>query len=89
MQLALTKLRQGNSVQRLFSCAVMIFECCGKTAWGEGATDSDLHAINQAMEKCPRTRASISEVIPAPNQVNQIVLSPLKSPEFGTRKIRH
>ena len=58
-------------------------------AWLEGATDSDIHAIKQAMEKRPAARASyldsgtaISAVNFAKNLVTQFVIRPAKSPEF-------
>jgi hypothetical protein len=61
-------------------------------AWLEGATDSDIHAIKQAMEKRPATRAAIhdsrtafSALNAAKNHVTQIAIRPLKSPEFGSR----
>jgi hypothetical protein len=61
-------------------------------AWLEGATDSDIHAIKQAMEKRPAARAAfldsrtaISSINAATNRVAQIVIRPLKSPEFGSR----
>jgi integrase len=64
-------------------------------AWLEGATSSDIHAIEQAMEKRPSARAAIldsrstiSALNSANNHVTQIVIRPLKSPEFGNRKIR-
>jgi hypothetical protein len=53
-------------------------------AWLEGATDSDIHAIKQAMERRPAARAAIPAVNPAINRVKQIVIRPLKSPEFGS-----
>ncbi len=60
-------------------------------AWLEGATDSDIHAIKQAMEKRPgaravfrNTRALISAVNAVENRMNQIVICPLESPEFGS-----
>jgi hypothetical protein len=60
-------------------------------AWLEGATESDTHAIKQAMEKRPAVRAAfldsrtaISAVNAVSNRVTQIVIRPLKSPEFGS-----
>jgi integrase len=60
-------------------------------AWLEGATDSDIHAIKLAMEKRPIARAAfldsrtaISSINAVTNHVTQIVISPLKSPEFGS-----
>ena len=61
-------------------------------AWLEGATESDIHAIKQAMEKLPAARAvfldaraAISAVNTVENRVKQIVIRPLGSPEFGSR----
>jgi hypothetical protein len=61
-------------------------------AWLEGATDSDIHAIKQAMEKRPATREAIhdsrtafSALNAAKNHVTQIVIRPQKSTEFGSR----
>ena len=60
-------------------------------AWLEGATDSDIHAIKQAMERRPAVRnaipdqsAAISAVNAAENRAKLIVIRPLKSPEFGS-----
>jgi hypothetical protein len=60
-------------------------------AWLEGATESDIRAIKQAMEKrSPAhaaiydSRTAISAVNAATNRVAQIVIRPLKSPEFGS-----
>jgi hypothetical protein len=60
-------------------------------AWLEGATEADIHGIKNAMEKRPGARPSlldsrtaISSVNPASNRVTQIVIRPLKSPEFGS-----
>jgi hypothetical protein len=60
-------------------------------AWLEGATDSDIHAIKKATEKGPSTlvaipdsRAAISTANAVSNRVTQIVLRPLKSPEFSS-----
>ena len=59
-------------------------------AWLEGATEADIHAIKKAMEKRPAARAAfldsrtaISTVNAVLNRVTQIVIRPLKSPEFG------
>ncbi len=57
-------------------------------AWLEGATDSDIHAIKQAMQirpvrMPPDARAAISPVNAAKNRLKQIVIRPPKSPEFG------
>ena len=60
-------------------------------AWLDGATDSDIQAIKQAMEKRPAarrsihdSRAAISAVNSVSNRVTRIVIRPLKSPEFGS-----
>jgi hypothetical protein len=60
-------------------------------AWLEGATDADIHAIKQAMEKRQDARAAfldfrsaISAVNAATNRPTQIVIRPPKSPEFGS-----
>jgi hypothetical protein len=57
----------------------------------EGATESDIHAIKQAKEMRSAARvsiasshAAISAVGTATNRVTQIVIRPLKSPEFGS-----
>jgi hypothetical protein len=62
-------------------------------AWLEGATDSDIHAIKQLMEKRPVARAAfldsrtaISAVNTVSNRVTQIVIRPLESPESGSRE---
>jgi len=59
--------------------------------WLDGATDSDIHAIKHAMEERPHARvsipdarAAISVLNSAKNHVTQIVIRPLKSPEFGS-----
>ena len=59
-------------------------------AWLEGATDSDIHAIRQAMEKRPAARAAfldsrtaISAVSFAKDRVKQIVIRPPESPELA------
>jgi hypothetical protein len=61
-------------------------------AWLEGATDADIHAIKQAMEKTPaagaailNSRAAISRVNAATNRARLIVIRPPESPEFGSR----
>jgi hypothetical protein len=60
-------------------------------AWLEGATESDIHAIKQAMERRPAARAAIPEpsvaisaVNAAKNCVKQVVIRPPGSPEFGS-----
>jgi len=58
-------------------------------AWLEGATESDIHAIKQAMQMrpvraLPDTCAAISAVNFANNRVKQIVVRPRESPEFGS-----
>jgi hypothetical protein len=60
-------------------------------AWLEGATSTDIHAIEQAMEKGPSartvffdSRTAISSINAARNHVTQIVIRPPKSPEFGS-----
>jgi hypothetical protein len=60
-------------------------------AWLEGATEADIYAIKNALEKTPdaRTafldsRSAISAVNAVSNRVTQIVIRPLKSPEFGS-----
>ena len=58
-------------------------------AWIEGATDSDIHAIKQAMQirpvrALPDARAAISVVNAATIRVQQIVIRPPESPEFGS-----
>ena len=62
-------------------------------AWLEGATDDDIHAIRQSMEKRPtagaailNSRAAISSVNAATNRARLIVIRPLKFPEFGSRE---
>jgi hypothetical protein len=61
-------------------------------AWLDGATDADIHAIKQAMEKRPSARnaitdqrAAISTINAAENRGKSIVIRPPKSPEFGSR----
>jgi integrase len=61
-------------------------------AWLEGATEADIHAIKQAIEKRPSARSpyldsrtAISSINAARNHVAQIVIRPPKSPEFGSR----
>jgi integrase len=60
-------------------------------AWLDGATEADIYAIKNAMEKRPAARAAflnsrtaISAVNAVSNRVAQIVIRPLKSPEFGS-----
>src|SRR6202042_3163498 len=64
-------------------------------AWLDGATDADIHAIEQAMQRRPATRAAIADQRAAISSVNEgtnrtklIVIRPPKSPEFGSRKWR-
>ena len=61
--------------------------------WLEGTTEEDIHAIEKAMGKRPAARAAfldsrtaISAVNAVSNRVTQIVIRPLKSPEFGSRE---
>ena len=65
-------------------------------AWLDGATDADIHAIKQAMEKRPAARsaitgqrAAISAVHAAENRAKLIVIRPPKSPEFGSSRNAH
>ena len=60
-------------------------------AWLDGATEADIHAIKQAMERrpiarvaMPDQRAAISAVNAGKNYPRLIVIRPLKSPEFGS-----
>ncbi len=65
-------------------------------AWLDGATDSDIYAIKQAMQirpvralpdartSIPDAPAAISAVSFAKNRVQQIVIRPPESPEFGS-----
>jgi hypothetical protein len=60
-------------------------------AWLEGATESDIHAIKQAMERRPAARvaipderAAISAVNAGTNLARLIVIRPPESPEFGS-----
>jgi hypothetical protein len=60
-------------------------------SWLDGATDTDIHAIRQAMEKRPIVRAAIPDVRAAISAVNAgthraklIVVRPPESPEFGS-----
>jgi hypothetical protein len=60
--------------------------------WLEGATESDIHAIKNAMEKRSPARAAIYDSRTAISSVNAgtnrgrlIVIRPPKSPEFGSR----
>jgi hypothetical protein len=62
-------------------------------SWLDGATDSDIHAIKQAMEKRPIVRAAIPDQRAAISAVNAgtnyprlIVIRPPESPEFGSRE---
>jgi len=61
-------------------------------AWLDGATDTDIHAIKQAMEKrpvvraaIPDMRAAISAVNGGTNRAKLIAIRPPESPEFGSR----
>jgi integrase len=61
-------------------------------AWLDGATESDIHAIKQAMERRPAARVAIPDQRAATSTVNAgtnrarlIVISPPESPEFGSR----
>jgi hypothetical protein len=63
-------------------------------AWLEGATESDIHAIKQAMERrpvardaIPDIRAAISTVNAGTNRARLVVIRPPESPEFGSRKM--
>jgi hypothetical protein len=60
-------------------------------AWLEGATDSDIHAIKEAMERRPAARVAIldqrrafSAVNAGTNYPKLIVIRPPESPEFGS-----
>ena len=60
-------------------------------AWLDGATESDIHEIKQAMELRPiaraeiiESRAAISAVNAATHRARLIVIRPLESPEFGS-----
>ena len=60
-------------------------------AWLDGATEADIEAIKQAMERRPVAcvaihdhRAAISAVTAAMNRTKLIVIRPLESPEFGS-----
>jgi hypothetical protein len=62
-------------------------------AWLEGATEADIHAIRKLMEKRPDARAefqdsrtAISAANTVSNRVTQIVIRPMKYPEFGSRE---
>jgi hypothetical protein len=61
-------------------------------AWLKEATDSDIQAIKQAIEKRSSARCifgfscEIPSINAAANRVTQIVICPPKSPEFGSRK---
>jgi integrase len=61
-------------------------------AWLDGATDADIRAIKQAMEKRPAARTEIpdqraanSAINAAENHAKLIVIRPPGSPEFGSR----
>ena len=61
-------------------------------AWLDGATDTDIYAIKQAMERRPAartafldSRAAISAVNTATNRARLIVIRPPEAPEFGGR----
>jgi hypothetical protein len=63
-------------------------------AWLEGATESDIDAIKQAMERRPATRvatpdqrAAISTVNAGTSRARLIVIRPPESPEFGSREM--
>jgi hypothetical protein len=60
-------------------------------AWLEGATEADIHAIKQAMERRPAARAAIADAHAAISAVNAgtnrarlIVIRPPESPKFGS-----
>ena len=60
-------------------------------AWLDGATESDIRAIKQAMEKRPSARTAfldshtaVSSINAARNHVTQIVIRPPMSPGFGS-----
>ncbi len=60
-------------------------------AWLEGATEADIHTIKQAMNRrraappaIVDARAAIPAANAAINHVTQVVIRPLKSPEFGS-----
>jgi hypothetical protein len=60
-------------------------------AWLDAATDVDIHAIKQAMERRPAARAvipdqsaAISAVNIETNRARLIVIRPPESPEFGS-----
>jgi hypothetical protein len=60
-------------------------------AWLDGATEFDIRAIKQSMEKRPAARVAIIDsraaILPINaelNRVTQIEIRPLKSPEFGS-----
>jgi integrase len=65
-------------------------------AWLDGATEADIQTIRMAMERrpvalteIPDARAAISVVNAATTHAKLIVIRPLESPEFGSRKVRH
>jgi integrase len=60
-------------------------------SWLEGATETDIHAVKQAIESRPTARIAIPDVRPAMsvtnagrNRANLIVIRPPGSPEFGS-----
>jgi integrase len=60
-------------------------------AWLEGATDADIRAIKEAMERRPAARAAIPGACPVifavnagTNRARLIAIRPLQSPEFGS-----
>ena len=60
-------------------------------SWLDGATDCDIHAIKEAMERrpiarttMPNARAAISTVNAGTNYPRLIVIRPPESPEFGS-----
>jgi hypothetical protein len=60
-------------------------------SWLDGATDSDIHAMKEAMERrpiarttMPNARAAISTVNAGTNYPRLIVIRPPESPEFGS-----
>ena len=64
-------------------------------AWLEGATEAGIRAIKQAMElrpaahaAIPDQRTAITAVNAEENRTKLIVIRPLESPEFGSRKWR-
>ena len=55
-------------------------------AWIEGATDADIQVIEQAMDASPsaHARAATIAACTATQSTKKIVISPLRSPEFGS-----